>query len=64
VIDEAGKVRSAKVPGGIVKNISAGLHDEPTKDWLDETAGWKYIPAFKDGHPKAFRARLHTFRDR
>jgi hypothetical protein len=67
VIDEAGKVRSARMPGGIVKDISAALsslNDEPNKDWLDDTAGWKYIPAFKDGHPKAFRSRLHTFRDR
>jgi hypothetical protein len=64
VIDEAGKVRSAKMAGGIVKDISAGLRDEPSKDWIDDAAGWKYIPAFKDGHPKAFRSKLHVLRDR
>lgn len=64
VIDEAGKVRSARMRDGMVKNISAGLRDEPTKDWIDDASGWKYIPAFKDGHPKAFRSRLHVFRDR
>jgi hypothetical protein len=67
VIDEAGKVRSARMPGGLVKDISAGLNnlkDEPNKDWIDLAAGWKYIPAFKDGHPKAFRSRLHVLRDR
>lgn len=67
VIDEAGKVRSARMQGGIVKDISAGLsnrNDDPNKDWIDLAAGWKYIPAFKDGHPKAFRSRLHVSRDR
>jgi hypothetical protein len=64
VIDEAGKVRSAKMAGGIVKDISAGLRDEPSKEWIDDAAGWKYIPAFKDGHPKAFRSKLHVLRDR
>jgi hypothetical protein len=64
VIDEAGKVRSARMAGGIVKDISAGLRDEPNKDWIDDAAGWKYIPAFKDGHPKAFRSKLHVLRDR
>jgi hypothetical protein len=65
VIDEAGKVRSARIPGAIVKDISAGMRDdEPNKDWIDDAAGWKYIPAFKNGHPKAFRSRLHLFRDR
>jgi hypothetical protein len=64
VIDEAGKVRSARMAGGIVKDISASLHDEPNKEWTDLAAGWKYIPAFKDGHAKAFRSRLHVSRDR
>ena len=62
VIDEAGKVRSARMPGGVIKDISAGLRDEPNKDWIDDAAGWKYIPAFKDGHPKAFRSKLHVLR--
>ena len=64
VVDEAGKVRSARMGGGIVKDISAGMRGEPNREWLDDAAGWKYIPAFKDGHPKAFRSRLHVFRDR
>jgi hypothetical protein len=64
VIDEAGKVRSARMRGGVVKDISAGLRDEPNKDWVDLAVNWKYIPAFKDGHPQAFRSRLHVLRDR
>jgi hypothetical protein len=66
VIDEAGKVRSARMAGGIIKDVSAGLRGEPNnnKDWIDDAAGWKYIPAFKDGHPKAFRSKLHVLRDR
>lgn len=64
VIDEAGKIRSARMAGGVVKDISAGLRDEPNKDWIDDAAGWKYIPAFKDGHPQAFRSKLHVLRDR
>jgi hypothetical protein len=52
VIDEAGKVRSAAMP------------EEPDKDWIAAAAGWKYIPAFKDGHPAAFRLYLDVHRDR
>lgn len=51
VIDEAGKVRSA------------GMQEEPDKGWIDAAAGWKYIPAFKDGHPAAFRLNLNVHRD-
>jgi hypothetical protein len=51
VIDEAGKVRSAAMP------------EEPDKDWTNAAAGWKYIPAFKDGRPAAFRLDLDVHRD-
>jgi hypothetical protein len=51
VIDEAGKIRSA------------GIQGEPDKAWIDASAGWKYIPAFKDGHPAAFRLNLDVHRD-
>jgi hypothetical protein len=43
VIDSAGKVRSAK---------AAGVADEAL---VEATAGWKFIPAFKSGHPVASR---------
>jgi hypothetical protein len=46
VVDSAGKVRSAKVEG------------KPDKAMEDATADWKFIPAFKDGHPIASRLRL------
>jgi hypothetical protein len=46
VIDAAGKVRSATMEG---------RHD---KDLINATAGWKFIPAFKSGHPVASRQRL------
>jgi hypothetical protein len=52
VIDEAGKVRSASMRG------------DPNKAWIDAAAGWKYIPAFKDGHQVAFRLDLDVHRDR
>ncbi len=52
VIDEAGKVRSA------------GMQGEPDKDWINAAAGWKYIPAFKDGHAAAFRLNLDVHRNR
>jgi hypothetical protein len=52
VIDETGKVRSASMRG------------DPNKAWIDAAAGWKYIPAFKDGHPVAFRLDLDVHRDR
>jgi hypothetical protein len=57
VTDEAGKVRSAKMKG-------KSSEDETTRNWLDAAAGWKYIPAFKDGQPTAFRWKLHVQRDR
>jgi hypothetical protein len=55
VIDEAGKVRSARMKEG---------KEEPNQDWIDASAGWKYIPAFKDGHPSAFRLDSHVRRNR
>jgi hypothetical protein len=56
VIDEAGKVRSIKMK-------EAKLKDEPNQDWIDASVGWKYIPAFKDGHPAAFLSKSHVRRD-
>jgi hypothetical protein len=47
VVDEAGKVRSAKMKKDKQNN-------EPNQDWIDASAGWKYIPAFKDAHPSAY----------
>jgi hypothetical protein len=61
VIDEAGKVRSAGMVG---MKDSSRLRDDPSKKWIEAAAGWKYIPAFKDGHPKASRCRGHVFRNR
>jgi hypothetical protein len=46
VIDAAGKVRSASAEG------------KPEKALMDGTAGWKFIPAFKDGRPVASRLQL------
>jgi hypothetical protein len=46
VIDAAGKVRSATAEG------------KQEKDLLDATAGWKFVPAFKDGRPVASRLQL------
>ena len=57
VIDEAGKVRSVKVSGGKQK-------DEPNQDWIDASAGWKYIPAYKDNHPIPFHWKTHVRRNR
>jgi hypothetical protein len=46
VVDAAGKVRSAKVINGV---------DEPL---VQASAGWQFIPAFRDGRPVACRFRL------
>jgi hypothetical protein len=46
VVDAAGKVRSAKVLNGV---------DEPL---IEASAGWQFIPAFRDGRPVACRFRL------
>jgi hypothetical protein len=60
VIDDAGKVRSARMVG--MKD--SRLRDDPSKKWIEAAAGWKYIPAFKDGHPKASHCRGRVFRNR
>jgi len=46
VVDGAGKIYSAKAVGS--KDL----------DLMNDCAGWKFIPAFKDGHPVASRTRL------
>lgn len=64
VIDEAGKVRSARLSGGVMEAVSLHSDGDPETDWLENAAGWKYIPAFKDGHPRAFSDHLRVLRDR
>jgi hypothetical protein len=72
VIDEAGKVRAARMQDELDDDWSAKMKEEwrgklkaePNEDWINSSAGWKYIPAFKDGHPKAFRLKLQVHRDR
>ena len=49
VVDGAGKVRSAKAVDG--KDL----------DFVNDCAGWKFIPAFKNGRPVASRMRLALF---
>jgi hypothetical protein len=46
VVDAAGKVRSAKVIHGTDKPL------------IEASAGWQFIPAFRDGRPVACRFRL------
>ena len=46
VVDSAGKVRSAKLLG------------RDDQDLLQATAGWKFIPAFKGGHPVICNFRI------
>jgi hypothetical protein len=48
VIDAAGKVQSAKLVGG-------GTDGE----LLEAARGWKFIPAYKGGHPVACRNRMN-----
>jgi hypothetical protein len=46
VVDAAGKVRSAKVLNGVDQLL------------VQASAGWQFIPAFRDGRPVACRFRL------
>jgi hypothetical protein len=46
VIDSAGKIRSAKA----IAN--------PDNDLVQATAGWKFVPAFRYGHPVASRIQM------
>jgi hypothetical protein len=68
VIDEAGKVRSARIMAPIFDNFSApeaasAPSTESDKDWLAAAAGWKYVPALKLGRPKPFHFMLVVRRD-
>jgi hypothetical protein len=49
VVDAAGKVRSAEILNGV---------DEPL---VQASAGWQFIPAFRDGRPVACRFRLNIW---
>ena len=71
VIDEAGKVRSARIMVPLTVSIldkspvpESADNSALDKYWLTATAGWKYIPAYKLGHPKPFRLSLVAQRDR
>ncbi len=68
VVDEAGKVRSARIMTPIFDNFSmpevaSAPSTESDKNWLAAAAGWKYIPALKLGRPKPFRSMLFVQRD-
>ena len=68
VVDEAGKVRSARIMTPLLdKDAVPQAGNAPSaefnKDWVAAAAGWKYIPAFKLGRPKAFRSMLLVGRD-
>lgn len=60
VIDEAGKVRSVTL-----RNVkSQKKKDQSRQEWLNSAAGWKCIPAFKDGKPVAYRWERQVWRSR
>jgi len=68
VVDEAGKVRSARIMTPLldkdaVPEAANAPDAEFDTDWLAAAAGWKYIPAFKLGRPKPFHYRLVVRRD-
>jgi hypothetical protein len=49
LVDSAGKVRSARLLNGTDKR------------WIQASAGWHFIPAFRDGNPVACRFRLSVW---
>jgi hypothetical protein len=63
VIDEAGKVRSAHLLTPLIGKNAVPEASRLDSDWLAAAAGWKYIPAFKHGRPRAFRFSLFVQRD-
>ncbi len=56
VIDEAGKVRSAKPAGPAGTPVDQAL--------LDASAGWKFIPAYKNGRPVASRMQFSVWSEK
>jgi hypothetical protein len=63
VIDEAGKVRSARILTPLFDKNAVPHLSRLDQDWLTAAGGWKYIPAFKLGRPRAFRQTLFVNRD-
>ncbi|HEX6772663.1 MAG TPA: hypothetical protein VF126_11600, partial [Acidobacteriaceae bacterium] len=55
VIDEAGKVRFARIMTPLLDKDAVPQLSTLDQDWLAAAAGWKYIPAYKLGRPRAFR---------
>jgi hypothetical protein len=68
VIDEAGKVRSARIMTPLLdKDAVPAATNAPSaesdKDWVTAAAGWKYIPALNLGRPASFHYMLVVRRD-
>lgn len=63
VIDEAGKVRSARIMTPLFDKRAVPQLSQLDQDWLTAASGWKYIPAYNLGHPRAFRQTLFVNRD-
>lgn len=63
LIDEAGKVRSARMMTPLLDKDAVAQSSTLDQDWLAAAAGWKYIPAYKLGRPRAFRQTLFVSRD-
>lgn len=63
VIDEAGKVRSARIMTPLLDKNAVPQLSQLDQDWLTAAGGWKYIPAYKLGHPRAYRQTLFVNRD-
>ena len=55
LIDSAGKVRSVSL---------AGKARPSDQDLLEAAREWKFVPAFKNGHPVASRLRLAVYAER
>lgn len=63
VIDEAGKVRSVRIMTPLLDKDSVPQLSSLDQDWITAAAGWKYIPAYNLGRPKAFRQTLYVSSD-
>jgi hypothetical protein len=50
VLDEVGKVQSASMTG-----------PNPDRELLEASKGWRFVPAYKDGHPVACRYRMEVY---
>ena len=62
-VEAMAKVRSVRIMTPLLDKDSVPQLSSLDQDWITAAAGWKYIPAYNLGRPKAFRQTLYVSSD-